>query len=249
MPNCLICNKEITNKKRHEITLSHQNNLLKEEIENLKTKNDKKIDSLIFENNRMEGYIEQLENEKLENKNDTLLIEYLKSKNEKMFHDNQYIFKQLKSVIFENNVYKEDIKSITSEFKILKEEDQNFKTKIEENKKLLNNKTNLIAKFIIEEADFKNQIEAKNKEIKLLKIQIGDLKNPARNYLMIRNFEEMKNKLAKYVDISNNDKLQYFFNQDKNKETLSKIMGKNFSYQRYQDMRILRNQICHSIII
>lgn len=82
MSNCSICKKDFKNLKRHEKSLSHQNNILIEELKNKISDSSTLIKYLKYKNKDLEN---------------------LKTKNDKLFKDNQEMYEHLQSFIFEND--------------------------------------------------------------------------------------------------------------------------------------------------
>lgn len=240
MSNCSICKKDFKNLKRHEKSLSHQNNILIEELKNKISDSSTLIKYLKYKNKDLEN---------------------LKTKNDKLFKDNQEMYEHLQSFIFENDRLEGYTIQLKMKKKKIKEEKIDLISKLEKIKKLLDKKTDLIAKNIIEEADFNNKIEKYQIELKGLnnkiykdKIKIDtlleeqvELKIDSKNYQIIKKFEMIKYKLKKYVSVRDYNQLMFFCMQKKNYSLLEHLMGKQGDYYKYfNDLRLLRNQICHT---
>lgn len=240
MSNCSICKKDFKNLKRHEKSLSHQNNILIEELKNKISDSSTLIKYLKYKNKDLEN---------------------LKTKNDKLFKDNQEMYEHLQSFIFENDRLEGYTIQLKMKKKKIKEEKIDLISKLEKIKKLLDKKTDLIAKNIIEEADFNNKIEKYQIELKGLnnkiykdKIKIDtlleeqvELKIDSKNYQIIKKFEMIKYKLKKYVSVRDYNQLMFFCMQKKNYSLLEHLMGKQDDYYKYfNDLRLLRNQICHT---
>lgn len=57
----------------------------------------------------------------------------------------------------------------------------------------------------------------------------------------------IKYKLKKYVSVRDYNQLMFFCMQKKNYSLLEHLMGKQDDYYKYfNDLRLLRNQICHT---
>lgn len=240
MSNCSICKKDFKNLKRHEKSLSHQNNILIEELKNKISDSSTLIKYLKYKNKDLEN---------------------LKTKNDKLFKDNQEMYEHLQSFIFENDRLEGYTIQLKMKKKKIKKEKIDLISKLEKIKKLLDKKTDLIAKNIIEEADFNNKIEKYQIELKGLnnkiykdKIKIDtlleeqvELKIDSKNYQIIKKFEMIKYKLKKYVSVRDYNQLMFFCMQKKNYSLLEHLMGKQDNYYKYfNDLRLLRNQICHT---
>lgn len=240
MSNCSICKKDFKNLKIHEKSLSHQNNILIEELKNKISDSSTLIKYLKYKNKDLEN---------------------LKTKNDKLFKDNQEMYEHLQSFIFENDRLEGYTIQLKMKKKKIKEEKIDLISKLEKIKKLLDKKTDLIAKNIIEEADFNNKIEKYQIELKGLnnkiykdKIKIDtlleeqvELKIDSKNYQIIKKFEMIKYKLKKYVSVRDYNQLMFFCMQKKNYSLLEHLMGKQDDYYKYfNDLRLLRNQICHT---
>lgn len=240
MSNCSICKKDFKNLKRHEKSLSHQNNILIEELKNKISDSSTLIKYLKYKNKDLEN---------------------LKTKNDKLFKDNQEMYEHLQSFIFENDRLEGYTIQLKMKKKKIKKEKIDLISKLEKIKKLLDKKTDLIAKNIIEEADFNNKIEKYQIELKGLnnkiykdKIKIDtlleeqvELKIDSKNYQIIKKFEMIKYKLKKYVSVRDYNQLMFFCMQKKNYSLLEHLMGKQDDYYKYfNDLRLLRNQICHT---